>query len=97
MEQRVHRVSVTTQYTEHGTTRTGIYSRKLRTPLLVVLGNNDGILTDRAASPYVTVGNGTLGADETVRIQVILDLHEESCSSISWICTRTAKRASLYG
>ncbi len=34
------------------------------------------ILTDRAASPYVTVTNGTLAADETVRIQVILDLHE---------------------
>ncbi len=69
-------VSVTTQYTEHGTTRTGIYSRKLRTPLTVVLGNDDGILTDRAASPYVTVGSGTLAADEPLRIQVILDLHE---------------------
>jgi hypothetical protein len=74
-------LSVSTQYTEHGTLRTGIYERRLRTPLAVPLSGHPhppetGILTDKAAAPYVTVTGGALSADETLRIQVILDLHE---------------------
>ena len=69
-------LSVSTQYTEHGTVRTGIYERRLRTPLAVVLGTDTGILTGAAASPHVTVTGGSLSEDETLRIQVILDVHE---------------------
>jgi hypothetical protein len=73
-------LSLTTHYTENGTLRTGIYRRKLRTPLLLTnFGHPNppdvGILTDKAASPYVTVTGGTLTADETLRIQAVLDLH----------------------
>ncbi|CAK8711468.1 MAG: hypothetical protein CDV28_1186 [Candidatus Electronema aureum] len=67
-------VSISTHYTENGTLRTGIYRRKLRTPLLLTnFGHPNppdvGILTDKAATPHVTVTGGTLSADETVRIQ----------------------------
>ena len=76
-------ISVTTQYTEHGTPRTGIYQRKLRTPLAVSIpGNggppiNIGILTGKATTPYVSVSGGTVTADERLGIQVIQDLVEE--------------------
>lgn len=74
-------LTVSTRYTEHGTLRTGIYRRRLRSPLTVAgIGAQPtlsvGILTDHAAAPYVTVTNGSLTANETLRIQVILDLHE---------------------
>lgn len=52
-----YRLSVTTHYTEHGTPRTGIYKRLLRTPLTVSLTGgggppiNIGILTGNAAAP----------------------------------------------
>jgi hypothetical protein len=77
-----YRISVTTRYTEHGTPRTGIYRRRLRTPLAVAgIGSPPpvevGILTGNAASPYVTVIGGSLVENETLRIQVILDLHED--------------------
>jgi hypothetical protein len=78
-------LSVSTQHTENGTLRTGIYRRKLRTPLtLTNFGHPNppdvGILTDKAAAAYVTVTGGTLSADETLRIQAVLDLHEGSLS-----------------
>ena len=71
-------VSITTQYTEHGTARTGIFRHRLRTPLAVPgLGTpsppETGILTGNAATPYVGVNAGTLTADERLRIQVIFD------------------------
>lgn len=74
-------LSVSTHYTEHGTLRTGIYRRRLRTPLILTNFSHPnppevGILTDKSSTPYVTVTGGTLTANETVRIQVILDLHE---------------------
>lgn len=77
--------AISTHYTENGTLRTGIYRRKLRTPLLLTnFGHPNppdvGILTDKAAVAYVTVTSGSLSADETVRIQVILDVHEGSLS-----------------
>jgi hypothetical protein len=78
-------LSLNTQYTENGTLRTGIYERRLRTPLtLTNFGHPNppdvGILTDKAATPHVTITGGALSADETVRIQVILDLHDSSLS-----------------
>ena len=66
-------LSVSVRYTENGTLRTATYRSRLRTPLAVTLGNNNGILTDKANSPYVTVTGGNLSVDETVRIQVLLD------------------------
>jgi hypothetical protein len=76
-------LSLSTRYTEHGTLRTGTYRRRLRTPLLLTnFGHPNppdvGILTDKAAAAYVTVTGGSLSADETVRIQVILDVHAGS-------------------
>lgn len=76
-------LAVSTRYTENGTLRTGIYRRRLRTPLTVTkLGHPNppdvGILTDKAAAAYVKVTGGSLSADETVRIQVILDAHAGS-------------------
>lgn len=77
-------LSIAARYTENGTLRTGIYRRRLRTPIPV--NNFDhpnldvGILTGNAAAPYVSVTGGSLSADETLRIQVILNLHEGSLS-----------------
>jgi hypothetical protein len=75
-------VSVTTHYTEHGTPRTGTYRRRLRSILSVTAfgqpgGNDVGILTGSADSPYVTVTGGTGSTDERLRIQVIFDLSED--------------------
>ena len=74
-------VSVSTHYTEHGTLRTGNYSRRLRTPLTVPgLGTSPppetGILTGSAAAPYAVVRGGSVTADETLRIQAVLNIHE---------------------
>jgi hypothetical protein len=70
-------LSVSTRYTENGTLRTGIYRRKLRSPLLVSGFGNPamavGILTGGAATPYVTITGGALTADETLRIQAAFD------------------------
>jgi hypothetical protein len=75
-------ISVTTQYTEHGTPRTGTYQRKLRAPLTVSnMGHPNppetGILTGSAAAPHVVITGGSVSADERLRIQVIQDLVEE--------------------
>jgi len=78
-----YRLSLITRYTEHGTPRTGIYKRMLRTPLAVALTGgggppiNIGILTGNATAPSVSITGGTISADETLRIQVIQDLSEE--------------------
>lgn len=71
-------LSISTRYTENGTLRTGIYRRRLRSPLAVVIGTDTGILSNGGVTPFVTVSSGSLSADETVRIQVILDLHAGS-------------------
>lgn len=76
-------VSVTTHYSSHGTPRTGMYERMLRTPLAVSIpggkksSTNVGILTDNAEAPYVSITGGTASADEGLRIQVIQNLAEE--------------------
>ncbi|WP_417908852.1 DUF4469 domain-containing protein [Candidatus Electronema sp. PJ] len=75
-------LSLTTQYTEHGTPRTGIYERRLRTPLTVPgLGAPNppetGILTDDHATSHVSINGGATSANERLRIQVIQDLVKE--------------------
>ena len=73
-------LSIATRYTENGTLRIGIYRRRLRTPIPVnnfdAPDLNVGILTGNAAAPYVSITGGSLRADETLRIQVTLNLHE---------------------
>jgi hypothetical protein len=71
-------VSVSTQYSEHGSLRTGTYRRKLRTPLTVPLSGHPhppetGILTGTAASPLVSIIGGTVTANEMLRIQAVID------------------------
>ena len=72
-------VAINTQYTEHGTVRSGAYERMLRSPLRID-GFGDGLdygmLTGRANSPYVTAFAGTVSGDEMLRIQAVLDIHE---------------------
>jgi hypothetical protein len=68
-------VAITTQYTEHGSIRTGTYSGRLRSPLSVPglaisPPPETGILTDSASAPYVVVTAGDLTEDERLRIQV---------------------------
>jgi hypothetical protein len=73
-------VSISTQYTEHGTVRTGIYERRLRTPLVIPTldpGQATGILSGAADVPYVQVVGGTTSGEATLRIQVVLDLKED--------------------
>ena len=74
-----YNLSLSVRYTEHGTLRTGTYRRKLRTPLtLSSFGQPNppevGILTDKAAAPYVKVTGGAVSADTRLRIQVVQDL-----------------------
>jgi hypothetical protein len=69
-------VTLTTQYSEHGTLRSGTCSRKLRTPLSwdgLSHEGGTGILTGSADVPYVTIESGTVAADEMVRIQAAYD------------------------
>ena len=71
-------VSISTRYSEHGTLRTGSYGRMLRSPLtLTKMGHPNppevGILTGKAAAAYVSVTGGSVSANETLRIQVLLD------------------------
>jgi hypothetical protein len=71
-------VSISTQYTEHGTLRTGIYGQRLRSPLtLTNFGHPNpqdvGILTGSAAAPYVKATAAEMTASERIRIQAVLD------------------------
>ncbi|WP_417909201.1 hypothetical protein, partial [Candidatus Electronema sp. PJ] len=66
-------VTVNARYSEHGTPRTGTYSRKLRTPLTVPLSVETGILTGDAAEPLASVTGGTATANELLRIQALVD------------------------
>ena len=75
-------VTISTRYTEHGSLRTGIYGRKLRTPLTVpglslALPPEAGILTGSAAIAYVSINAGTLTADERLRIQVEYNVQDD--------------------
>lgn len=77
-----YRLSVTTHYTEHGTPRTGIYKRLLRSPLtLSNFGHPNppevGILSSRETSPLVSVVSGSVSGNETLRIQAVLDMRQD--------------------
>jgi len=74
-------MSMSTRYTEHGTLRTSIYRRRLRTPLTVAkMGHPNppetGILTGNSATPYAVITGGTVAADEMLRIQAVLNIHD---------------------
>ena len=74
-------LSVSTRYTAHGSLRTSIYHRRLRTPLAVPgLGlpspPETGILTDKNPTAYAGINAGTVSADERLRIQVIQEVQE---------------------
>ncbi|WLE98378.1 MAG: hypothetical protein QTN59_05970 [Candidatus Electrothrix communis] len=77
-----YRISIRTHYSEHGTLCSGTYGRMLRLPLtLTAFGYPNppevGILTGSADSPYVSVISGAVSEDEILRIQVILDQHQD--------------------
>jgi hypothetical protein len=65
-----YRVSVTARYTAHGSLRTGAYQRLLRTPLAVVLGQNNGILSGAETSPLARVTGGQLNGAASVRVRI---------------------------
>jgi hypothetical protein len=70
-------VSLSTQYSEHGSLRSGTYSRRLRAPIVwdgLPHEGGTGILTGSAEVPYVTIESGTIAADEMVRIQAVYDV-----------------------
>jgi hypothetical protein len=72
-------LTITTQYSEHGTLRSATYGRKLRSPLLVQglsYETGPGILTGSAEQPYVRINSGTGSASEMLRIVAALDLAE---------------------
>ncbi len=76
-------VSVSVRYSEHGTLRTGTYSRMLRSPLTVSkMGHPNppevGILTGKESSPHVSVIGGSVAADETLRIQAVFDARTDA-------------------
>ena len=71
-------VSLTTQYSKHGTLRTGTCRRRLRSPLTVLelghVGPETGILTGGDVSaPFVNIINGSTTANERLRIQAIIE------------------------
>jgi hypothetical protein len=70
-----YRVSVSTRYTAHGSLRTGVYQRLLRTPLAVQLGANNGILSGAETSaPLVRLTGGHLTQEGArTRIQAAID------------------------
>jgi hypothetical protein len=70
-------ISISTQYTERGSLRTGTYGRRLRTPLTVDFSHAGesgvGILTGDADSPYVWVLACSSSEAVQLRIQALLD------------------------
>jgi hypothetical protein len=72
-------LSLSTRPTGHGSPRTGIYSRRLRSPLtLSNFGHPNppevGILSSNSASPLASVTGGSVAADEMLRIQAVFDI-----------------------
>jgi hypothetical protein len=77
-----HTLSLTTQYTENGTPRTGLYRRRLRSPLAVTglweaNPPETGILSSNGASPLVSIRSGAVSASERLRIQAVLDVQAD--------------------
>ena len=77
--QNEYSLSVTTQYTEHGTPRVGTYRRKLRTPLVInglSFETGPGILTGGGAeAPLARFQEGEASGSTLLRIQASLDQH----------------------
>jgi hypothetical protein len=77
-------LSISTKYTENGSIRTGIYRRRLRSPLTVDLAHAGesgvGILTGEAESPYVWLTARAGSGAERLRIQAVLNLGSDSLS-----------------
>ncbi len=72
-----YRVSVSARYTTHGSLRTGIYPRLLRTPLTVDVAADDGILSGAEANPLARVTGGDLsGESAQVRIEAALNAQD---------------------
>lgn len=72
-----YRLSVTTQYTENGTLRTGICQRMLRTPLGVRIGDSSGLLSGGGTTALAIVSGGALTAEGArLRIQALLDVQD---------------------
>jgi hypothetical protein len=73
-------ISLSTRYTEHGSIRTGTYSKMLRTPLKIDLGENHnvGILSGPEDAPLVEVTAVDMANVESawVRIQALLSAHD---------------------
>ena len=72
-------LSLSTRYTKHGSIRTGTYSRRLRSPLVLsgFSANNPqevGILTGNAPAPYVVATSAEMTAAEQIRIQAVFNL-----------------------
>ena len=68
-----YRVSVAVRDSGHGSLRTGIYPRLLRTPLSIILGRDNGILSGAGVKPLVRATGGRLSGEiARVRIQAIL-------------------------
>ncbi|MGR0481113.1 MAG: hypothetical protein ACTFAL_06815 [Candidatus Electronema sp. V4] len=70
-------VSISTRYTEHGTLRTGIYRRKLRTPLAInglSFETGAGILSGSGNAPFARITDGAASASLMLRIQAALDI-----------------------
>lgn len=67
-----YRLAISTRYTEHGSLRTGTYSRLLRTPLPIDLGENNyvGLLTGPQSSPLVEVTAAEVVTVDTVRVRI---------------------------
>jgi hypothetical protein len=78
-----YQLSVTVRYTEHGSLRTGVYKRRLRSPLTVSGMWNPtptltGILTGKETSAHVNVTGGSVTAAETLRIQAVFDTRADA-------------------
>lgn len=75
-----YRVSISTRYTEHGSLRTGIYSRPLRAPLRIDTeeDQNIGILSGPEDAPLVEITAATMAGSQPaqVRIQAVLNAQD---------------------
>jgi hypothetical protein len=75
--QNEYTVSIATRYTEHGTLRTGIYRRRLRTPLVInglSFETGPGILSGSGNAPFARIDGGAASASTMLRIQAALDI-----------------------
>jgi len=76
--QNEYTVSVSTRLTGHGSPRTGVYNRRLRSVLLIEGLSHEtgpGILSSSAAdAPYVTLDGGEASVSEMLRIQAVFDI-----------------------